>query len=508
MLRNSYFEWYQKDKKRKSEYEKMIMNYDGEQILFLDRPLSMTNIKKISENDFPIFVNDLMCEKGTGHLLFPASFRNQVNLYLKQQSYAYKVTTFNKNKNFIEMMKELKRKRNKELEGITNMKKLTSPKLSNLKKREELEEMKVNLNSLKNRRSKLIKNLRNKSKKFYKSQPLINRKLRKLMFQSVNDIRIRGFEKAFEACNNLSLTHKDFNMPDISVNEFNVFSRLYNNIISRNKTRNLNNKSQNYETRYNDHQNHINIHHSVSLIKNNKIESSLLNQNENQLENKGFIVPSINKKIDGKEFIKRVTSKMYKKCLFSFSCGPKDNLENEDYKIDLKYNYNSRNRMNNSIKYKKGLVNYYAKLTSKNCFLKMKKEPNIKKGSHSMDSDKINALIIANSNSKIDLINIKKYRDSYYNTNLHRSVLKNNAKFVEYFIKKNDDVNKKNKNGDTPLHLAFKIGNYEIIRLLLENGANLKIKNKKGYTPFDIANKEIRTDFNLGRLYNGTHKKI
>ena len=198
----------------------MIMNYDGEQILFLDRPLSMTNIKKISENDFPIFVNDLMCEKGTGHLLFPASFRNQVNLYLKQQSYAYKVTTFNKNKNFIEMMKELKRKRNKELYDITNMKKLTSPKLSNLKKREELEEMKVNLNSLKNRRSKLIKNLRNKNKKFYKSQPLINRKLRKLMFQSVNDIRIRGYEKAFEACNNLSLTHKDFNMPDISVNEF------------------------------------------------------------------------------------------------------------------------------------------------------------------------------------------------------------------------------------------------------------------------------------------------
>ena len=86
-------------------------------------------------------------------------------------------------------------------------------------------------------------------------------------------------------------------------------------------------------------------------------------------------------------------------------------------------------------------------------------------------------------------------------------MLKNNAKFVEYFIKKNDDVNKKNKNGDTPLHLAFKIGNYEIIRLLLENGANLKIKNKKGFTPFDIANKEIRTDFNLGRLYNSTHKK-
>ena len=91
---------------------------------------------------------------------------------------------------------------------------------------------------------------------------------------------------------------------------------------------------------------------------------------------------------------------------------------------------------------------------------------------------------------------------------MHRSVLNNNIKFVEYFINKKDDINKQNKNGDTPLHLAFKIGNYDIIRLLLENGANIKIKNKKGITPFDIADKEMRIDFNLGQLYNNSHNKI
>ena len=132
----------------------------------------------------------------------------------------------------------------------------------------------------------------------------------------------------------------------------------------------------------------------------------------------------------------------------------------------------------------------------------MKPEQNVKKDFHSMDSSKINDLIIANCNSRVDIINIKKFRDSNYNTNLHRSVLKNNIKFVEYFIKKNLDVNKKNKNGDTPLHLAFKIGNYDIIQLLLEHGASIKIKNKKGITPFDIADKDMRITFNLVEIYN------
>ena len=508
MLRNSYFKWNQKDKLKREEYRKLIINNDGEQILFLERPLSMMNIKKISENDFPIFVNDLMCEKKTGHLLFPLSFRSQVNLYLKQQGYIYKLTTFNKNKNFIEMMKDLKRKRNKEIDDNSKIKKISSQKLSNFKKREELEEMKVNLNTFKNRRSSLIKNLRSKNRKFYKSQPLINRKLRKLMFQSVNDIRIRGYEKAFETCNYLSFANKDFNLPDNRVNELNVFSRLYNNIISRNKTRNNNNKSQIFESKYKAHQDHINNQNSLSLIDHDKIESSLINQSKNQFGKKGFIVPCINKKLDGKEFIKKVTSKMFQKCLCSLSCGPKDHMEKGDNKLNLKYNFNSRNKKINNLKHKKNFVYHYAKLTSKNCFLKMKPEQNVKKDFHSMDSSKINDLIIANCNSRVDIINIKKFRDSNYNTNLHRSVLNNNIKFVEYFINKKDDINKQNKNGDTPLHLAFKIGNYDIIRLLLENGANIKIKNKKGITPFDIADKEMRIDFNLGQLYNNSHNKI
>ena len=64
------------------------------------------------------------------------------------------------------------------------------------------------------------------------------------------------------------------------------------------------------------------------------------------------------------------------------------------------------------------------------------------------------------------------------------------------------DVNKKNKNGDTALHFAFKIKNYDIIQLLLEYGASIKIKNNKGITPFEVANKDIKDTFNLVEIYN------
>ena len=93
----------------------------------------------------PIFVNDLMCDKETGHLLYPLSFRKQVDLYLKQQSYVYKITTFNKNKNFIEMLKALKKKKEKELDEDSKNKKISNPKLTNFKKREELIQNKQNL---------------------------------------------------------------------------------------------------------------------------------------------------------------------------------------------------------------------------------------------------------------------------------------------------------------------------------------------------------------------------
>ena len=192
---------------------------------------------------------------------------------------------------------------------------------------------------------------------------------------------------------------------------------------------------------------------------------------------------------------------MMTRCLSAISGGPKETTKKK-FNLYLNNNIYKNKRPNSQDKKRKKYFNYHAKLTSKNCFMKMMPDSNIKSNSVFIEDKKINDLILANSNSKIDIINIKKFRDSNYNTNLHRSVMKNNIKFVEYFIKKGLDVNKQNKYGDTPLHFAFKIGNYDIIHLLLDNGANIKIKNRKGITPYDIANKKMREAFNLTEIYN------
>lgn len=58
---------------------------------------------------------------------------------------------------------------------------------------------------------------------------------------------------------------------------------------------------------------------------------------------------------------------------------------------------------------------------------------------------------------------------------------------LELFIDAGADVNAKDYDGDTPLHLAVECRDYEIIKFLIENGADPTIKNKENKTPLDIV---------------------
>ena len=49
------------------------------------------------------------------------------------------------------------------------------------------------------------------------------------------------------------------------------------------------------------------------------------------------------------------------------------------------------------------------------------------------------------------------------------------------------DLNKKNKDGDTPLHKAARERNTVVICVLIEAGADLNIKNNNGHTPRKCA---------------------
>ena len=66
-----------------------------------------------------------------------------------------------------------------------------------------------------------------KNDEFINSQCKIDKKLEKLETKSINQIRLKGYKKAFDKCLNLSLTNKNFEMLDLSSK--NVFGRLYNN---------------------------------------------------------------------------------------------------------------------------------------------------------------------------------------------------------------------------------------------------------------------------------------
>ncbi|XP_065572434.1 ankyrin repeat domain-containing protein 13C-like [Artemia franciscana] len=64
---------------------------------------------------------------------------------------------------------------------------------------------------------------------------------------------------------------------------------------------------------------------------------------------------------------------------------------------------------------------------------------------------------------------------------LHRAVFENDIKLLSSLIKQ-EDVNEKDKFGNTALHLAVMLGRKECIQLLLAHGARVKIKNDEGWT--------------------------
>ncbi len=65
---------------------------------------------------------------------------------------------------------------------------------------------------------------------------------------------------------------------------------------------------------------------------------------------------------------------------------------------------------------------------------------------------------------------------------LHVAAMHNQLGSARFFLNKKVDINAKDKNGWTPLHLAsFK--NYEMMEFLLKNGADPNIKDNEGNTP-------------------------
>ena len=91
-------------------------------------------------------------------------------------------------------------------------------------------------------------------------------------------------------------------------------------------------------------------------------------------------------------------------------------------------------------------------------------------------------------------------RNDIFNTskskiNIAAAILNGDAKVIDQYFAEGGDVNVRNEEGNTLLHLACRNGIVWVFELLLQKGADINAKNNDGETVFWIAqiygNKEI-----------------
>ena len=82
-----------------------------------------------------------------------------------------------------------------------------------------MENIKENIEQFRKDRKKILTQMMEKNDEFLNSQPNVDKKLEKLEKKEFNEIRLKGYKKAFDKCLNLSLTRNDFEMVDLNTND-------------------------------------------------------------------------------------------------------------------------------------------------------------------------------------------------------------------------------------------------------------------------------------------------
>lgn len=89
--------------------------------------------------------------------------------------------------------------------------------------------------------------------------------------------------------------------------------------------------------------------------------------------------------------------------------------------------------------------------------------------------------------------------DRYGNTILHYTVVNQDDEFIKYLLHYIDNdkkvINRQNKKGDTPLHVAVRKNLTCIADLLIKNGACTSIKNNDGYYIKKVDTKKEKDDY-------------
>ena len=487
MLRNSYFEQYQNllNKNAQLENEMAIYHNDLSRLIYSQRPMSTLRIKNLPSKILPIFIDDVMCDNNVNTLLYSSNANKEIYFYLKQ-----KKSLLNSNIN-----PTTSPKKKKELSALGAI-------MANRNNLQVIKSLKKKIDNYYNERNEFIEKLKNKQELFLKRQPMINYKLKKLYYKPINEIKLQGYQRAFNQCLSKSLSDSKFDLPNIKFNMNDVFSRLFNNaILNQNILRDKISKEKKEKekeetTQKNSVQNNkINTNNINSNTINNITKSprkkkySIKTTSSFDIKNRNyyyyrklpaFNVANIIKSSKGKEFNIRITPKIRQRCWSTLSGGPRSKSNSE-------INFNDKNEENKNEEID------YEEIRNKSIF-------NINKSKSKNNINNIilyNTLILDKNGRGSEFVRLRNYRDANFNTNLHIAVKNNSIKLVKYFLNKKLNPNEVNKDGQTPLHFALKEGNKDIINLLIKSGADITIKDNEGKKPFDYGSKEIIRYFQL-----------
>ena len=414
MLTNHYLLPYKERKKSISEFEKNLLNQDENYKLNLERPMATNQIKNIKQNIIHSFIDDIMCNNQVNTLLYSSNAKKELSFYLKQKKTLLKVVPL---KNGIGYLAGGGKKTVKSFSEKQRVEKM----YENIKK--HIENYKIS-------RNKSMILLKNKNEEFINSQPKIEKKLSKLYYKSINELRLKGYEKALNKCLDLTVNCKNFNMPDVELNTNDVYSRLYNNYILKykylkEKTKKSKNSSAYISRSFFDANNSKNNSRNIfnyqyknnnaqksSKIKLNKKYPNSVQRISGKKAIKFKLKSNIPEQENNKQFTLRITPDLFKKCWSSFSGGPK--LDNKE---------EIKNDENLNLKSLKKKFSY--KILSKNSIIGEKKDISL-----------FNTMIINDPNLDSHWIKNENYRDAENNSNLHIAVKNNSIELVKYFLNK------------------------------------------------------------------------
>ena len=404
--------------------------------LYLERPLEPAQIKKIKNQKIFSFVDNIMCNKKINNLLYSTNAKSIASYYIKQKKFL------------------LKQHAPGQISSDNLFRKKAMTLNERIKKEAILEDIKDNIETYRKNRKRYMTQIVEKDDQFIKSQPKVDKKLKKISSKSVNEIILQGYKRAFDKCLKDSLTKKNFEIIKLNTND--VYGRLYNNYSST---------IYSYNTIFNKNKNKNDFYPNKKISRNiRKIHMQESDMNISAPKRTvNYTIKSNISNSGMNQFSSTISKRQMRRCCSVISGGPK--------KIRIKKKINS---------FKENLrKKFNHKILS------------FKKNGDKNDLSLFYTMVVGDPFMKKNKILNKNYRDKNNNSSLQIAVKQNSVYLTKYFLdKKNKNINSRNNKGQTALHIACSNRNEDIINLLVKNGANTTTKDLYGYKPYDYLNSD------------------